>query len=199
MEKYILLQTLTDLENQALCYDINNIIVKLMNISDFQYGRMYQLVIDKTKNIENIPDRRYECLNYIDTLTKSEIIKEAYVISKRLNKRKINNEWHELEIDHIGNFYFGRCIQFILDSNNKINIKDLLNKTELDIVQQAHEMKTLMLASKKGTEFAVRGCDCDTWYVGDKRCDCGNRRCYLESKSVRSLDDTSICEYVAHY
>ena len=112
MQKYLLLSELTDLEGRTLCHDI---ITMLFNISDFEYGRMYQLVIDRTKNLENKPSRRRKCGSYMKSKTKQEIIKEAYQITnifRKKYKRKEYNEWFDLDIDHEGDFYLGRCIRF---------------------------------------------------------------------------------------
>ena len=88
----------------------------------------------------------------------------------------------------------------VFDSNNKICIYDLLNKEQKEILSQAHDMKTLMMLPKDGDEFKVKGCDyCDSWCVGDKRCECGNRRCYLEYTNANSLDDTSVYAYAGCY
>lgn len=120
-------------------------------------------------------------------------------------KKKVYNEWYKLEIDKPitikceDEFYFGRCVQFILDSNNKINIIDLFNEG-YDVIGEAHEMKTLMLRPKEGDELSVDGCDdCNTWCVGDRRCECGNRRCSLAHQDATSLDDTSVYAYAECY
>lgn len=44
--------------------------------------------------------------------TKREIIKEAYQITNVFRKKYKRKEWFDLEIDHEGDFYFGRCIRF---------------------------------------------------------------------------------------
>lgn len=78
MEKYLLLKELTDSEGKNLCIDIMKILIEIIHISDFQYGRAYQLVIDRSKNIKAGPGRRYECYSYILSKTGNDLIHEAY-------------------------------------------------------------------------------------------------------------------------
>lgn len=238
MEKFLLLKQLIDVD------DINKIIFKhiIMNVDNFQYGRMCQLIIDRSKNIteDKYSYRREKCASYMKSKTKDDVILEAYtIINKFQNKRKykIYNEWHDLNIStrisefipknleyrdlndfdicietsqqdyfikrsisHVKHedacFYLGRCIQFLLDTNNKINIHDLFIKTYSEIINQAHDLKELILMPKEGDELRISGCDsCSTWYIGSRRCECGNRRCSLIHDSVGSLDNTSLNAY----
>ncbi len=182
-------------------------IFKLLK-TEFKYGRMYQLVIDKSKSIPQCHNRRYEIIRYIESKTKNEIIEEANQIvqkhvNRKSNKTKKYNEFANLKINEPikcqDDFYLGRCVQFILDSNNKMYWSEIFD--EIDIVKKAHEIKSKMIYYiKEGDSFKIKGCDnCDTWYYGDRRCSCDNIKFYLECDDVDSLDDTDIYAYAASW
>jgi len=179
-------------------------------ITEFKYGRMYQLVIDKSKSVPQSHNRRYAILRYIKSKTKNEIIEEANQIvqkhinrkSNKSNKTKKYNEFANLEINEPvkcqDDFYLGRCLQFILDSNNNMYWSEIFN--EYDIVEKAHEMKVKMLYPKEGDSFDIKSCDCGTWCYGDRRCSCGNRRIELECDDyINSLDDTDLYAFGVAY
>jgi hypothetical protein len=181
---------------------INSVVFKL---SKFEKGRIYQLVIDRSKNIVIKEGRIYNCDDYMNTKNKIDMMGEAYTIidnfrkGRKYKNGKKYNQWHQLHLFSNDNFYYGRCIQFILDTNNNKDMNELLNKYISVIITEAHLLKTELLRPKIGDIFSVRGCDCNEWSYGDRRCSCGNRRCYLEYKNVINLDDTELYSYVECY
>lgn len=229
MDTYILLK------ESVLNYDILSLIINYyidVKYDEFQYGRCYQLVIDKSRNITfrntsvskggvliasdqnitgnyKINPRRKNVDKYIKERTRAEIIKEALLISitkanqKNISRkpRKIFNEWHKLDIQYSfeNNFYLGRCVQFILDSNNKIYL-DNIQKESGEIIADAHQMKAKMLRNTINNSYV---CDCDIcgiWYFDENRCQCGNRRVLLIGNDiVESLDDVQLECYTVCY
>lgn len=182
----------------------------MINISEFEYGRFYQLVIDKSRNIKHSRDRprRYRCSAYMRSKTKIEILEEAYAIIdhykyKRKSKVTVGDWWRISRIEPIvDDFYYGRCFQFLLDTNAKTTIDDLLAKEDDEVILDAHKLKVKILEPNpmSGDEYRVDCDECSTWYHGDKRCSCGNRRCYLSYNDyVESLDDTSLECYAEVY
>ena len=185
-----------------------------MGFSRFYYGRAYQLVIDRSKNIkETLYRKRHEeCLGYMKFKTENQIIHEAFTIAQKFkeNKRtKTYNQWSNLDIDKPHNyicyadFYFGRCVQFILDTNNKIYIEELFSIEYHKVISKAYEMKTSISLPKDGDELSFDDdyCDddCGTWTVGAGRCRCGNRRCDLAYSGITTLDDTDAGAYAEPY
>lgn len=211
MERIFLLHELISVD------DVVKLITSYMMFihSDFVYGRLYQLVRDKSTNIIGSQYRKREkkCEEYMDALSFEDTVKEAYSLLQRAYKFRKYSEWYgdrtiqsngwdDVEVGNHkavkDSFYVGRCIQFILDSDSTVDIKSLLVKENDHIVREAHDKKNEMLLPQEGERLEFRDCeDCDGWEVGDNRCLCGNRRCCLEQKSwVSSLDDSSISYYV---
>lgn len=175
--------------------------------TDFEYGRMYQLVMDKTKRILPSYGRRYRILDWMEMQSKEKIIQEAnYIISNHNYKRHrhIYNEFAKLKLkeplEYKDDFYLGRCVQFILDTNNKITSKEIFENDREEIVNLAHEMKAKILYPKVNDVYKVDCDECYVWYYGNKRCSCGNRRYSLYVlDTVNSLDDTELTSYPEHY
>ena len=195
-------------EKYKQCY-----IFKLLK-NEFKYGRMYQLVIDKSKSIPQSQNRKYEIIKYIESKTKYEIIDEANQIinkhnNKKSNKQKLYNEFANMELneydEYIDNFYLGRCVQFILDSDNTIFWKDIFNQEYINdkqIIEKAHEMKSKILypTIEIGKKFYIKSCEnCCIWYYGDTRCSCGNRKYVLNHIIINSLDETDVLIYAEPY
>lgn len=219
-------------------------------MDEFEYGRRYQLVVDKTKTIPPELDRRYQILRYIKSLTRDEIIEESKNIVNshqkkiELYQKKIEirqkytdfyqknielyqksgekkvecghsrrgqmkirkyNDFDKLNLEipesYKNEFYLGRCVQFLLDTNNKIEWNDIITKTEEEIIDMAHEAKTKILYPKEGDAFKINGCyNCSYWSYGHKRCSCGNRRYYYyDMGPVATLDDTELEGYAEPY
>lgn len=216
-----------------------------IHMDEFEYGRRYQLVIDKTKIIPPKHDRRYQILGHIESLTRDEIIEESKnivnshqkkieIYEKKIEirqkytdfyqknielyqesgKKKVElrqmkirkyNDFDKLNLEipesYKNKFYLGRCVQFLLDTNNKMEWNDIITKTKEEIIDMAHEAKTNILYPKEGDAFEIDGCyNCNYWSYGDKRCSCGNRRYYYYAMGpVSSLDDTELEGYPEPY
>jgi hypothetical protein len=189
--------------------DIVQIILRLM-YDDFSFfhGRMHQLVIDRSRNIREerdkynrfriISTRRQVSQEWMRTHSRSEINQEAISIINSTSRRALqrgDNNWYRI-FDYISmdmdNFYVGRCVQFILDTNNKQR-PTFENDTEISIILTAHEKMTQIQTPREGRSMTHKLCDCRGWTVGNNRCDCGNIKCYLDDSenNLRSLDDTS--------
>lgn len=166
--------------------------------NEFQYGRMYQLVLDKSKAHKPEPGRGERMQKYIKTRCKEEIIVEAIqILLPYRNRRK---DWHNLleNSPPNGDFYFGRCVQFLLDSNHKRKYEGLI-VSRIATVKKAHDEKQRQLTPGIGSvEFDVSNqCDTEecTWTYGEKRCDCGNMKFDLYIEPVTSLDTTELTMY----
>ena len=73
-------------------------------------------------------------------------------------------------------FYLGRCVQFLLNTNAKMRLLDLLNDMQ-SVVSKAHELRTTLCYEwfKKHTDRLVRFKMCekaDYVYYDDHRCRC---------------------------
>ena len=191
--------------------DLKTIVLSIIyidNITDFEYGRYYQIVADRSKYIYETKyiKRRENIIHYMNTGSVDQIIGECLLIILEAKIKPKSNDWYDITMsisihnEVYDDFYIGRCIQFILDTNNNIKASELVNMEEKDLVFKAHEMKTRLLLVKDGIDIEFKGCDyCDTWTVGDKRCSCGNRRCFLDYNLLTSLDDTNIVSGVECY
>jgi hypothetical protein len=143
---------------------------------------------------------------YMDNLNKDEVISEGLdlIYTSKRNPKKVNNqnEWREIFLPVQNNslysdFYFGRCLQFLLDSNNKKSMKVICSQ---EIIGEARRIRTKHLTPKKGTELHHECCNnCSTWTLGEKRCDCDNVRCTVYFGSVSELDDTEISIEISSY
>lgn len=199
-EKFLLFR-----DYQCLNKDITVYIIRLLRSipvidTPFKFGRAYQLVKDKSKNIKTdrwYRKRRHASIMYMRSKTSDQIIDEAFeIISNYKNSRsfksKSPNEWLDL-VSNDGNdedcFYKGRCVQFILDTNNKISIKDVFSYN--NIYGEAHEMYNKILHREtKGKEYEVKiGSHYCTYTEGNRRCDCDDMRCYLDIDDAETLDD----------
>ena len=201
MERFMLIQQLTDFIDP----DIINIICKhTIEISEFIYGRMYQLVIDRTchvytekqKKQERGERRRDYVLKYIKLRTKYEIVKEALDITKYFSIKSGNNEWNKLfSYDCDYSFYIGRSLQFILDTNNKICLNDIIKLSADSIKRLAHDMKANILKPSEFTRVHIRRriCECQEYHIGDDTCLCGDVEMTVEFNNfVYSLDNTDL-------
>ena len=135
-------------------------------LSLFNFGRQYQIVIDLTKKVNTTVNslygitkyRREEVQLYITELTEEEIKKEAQFIietNKKHHRRFAENGWNNFDItlpekaeqflekyleDNYDIVYLGRCVQFLLDTNAKLKLIDLLNNLET-VQNDAHELR----------------------------------------------------------
>lgn len=164
---------------------------------DFEYGRRYQLVSDKTKIVPQRPGRKYSILSWMSSQTEEDIIKESDNIANYYAKQeRFYNEFNKFNLGYDvvceDDFYFGRCVQFILDTNNKITWNEIMAKTHDEIIELAHQMKMKILQPKKGDLFHISECDCGWWSYGDNRCECGDVRCSYVDGEVFSLDDIEV-------
>lgn len=197
---------------------------RIRDIDDFTYGRLYQLVSDKSKRFVG-PERRYEIASWLKKSSKDEIIAEAIKILndyetklipidnrignklKRFQQKRKqrdeeeSNDWaypfKKQVIDKISNpFHLGRCVQFLLDTNGKrFKVKSLTREDEIKRLMV--EEKTMVLEKQIGTvHISYSLCECERYTPGEKRCECGNRRIGLEYKDP-DVGDTYLyyCEY----
>lgn len=180
----------------------------MSNLCDFLYGRFYQLVADKSSFYQG-PGRRHRVCSYLNSKSKEEMIIEAREIANNyLNKKgqKKTSGWchfnQEIPAENQNDFYFGRCVQFVMNSNNQLLYDDLiLNRT--NTINKAIEMKTLQIYPKKGQTFdthKICGYESNcTWSYGEKRCSCYNMRFYLEVYPAESIDDVELEAYPSKY
>lgn len=222
-----------DKGGQPLCKDVIHYIFQYIQLTPFQFGRVYQLVADKSKNIkgDTIYKRCDSSNNYISSLSSRDVLLEAYQISNDFKKRQLlqtkkyreyveynqtsdefkrpkirkpsnkkYNEWYQLEIQHdfesyrydfkeslIDYFQLGRYVQFLLDTDNTVSIKDILKTKPHEIRDQAFKLKKARNTPSKGDILPVDYCNCGRWICGEPRCFCGSHKCKLII-SISSLD-----------
>lgn len=178
-----------------------------ITLKEFVYGRCYQLVLDKSKAVHRAPGRAELIKTYARSRTREQIIEEARrIISTTKKKADWMNIWIDIEDLKESDEYHGRCVQFLLDSNHKRKLIDLIVLGEQKVVEMAHAERMKQLFPKPGgLEFDTSklcnymcggGC---SWTYGDKRCSGDNRRYMLEWESLNSLDDTFIHAYPEPY
>lgn len=177
---------------------------------NFQYGRAYQLVIDKTKAVPNVQGRAMKVQEYIKTRSRAEIITEANNIINHTNKKAdwvyIWNYVEKLDVD---DEYYGRCVQFLLDSDYTVKIATLIAIGQNAVVKRAHETREKQLlpavgtltfdttkecgdACGDGSEDGSEGC---SWTYGDKRCSKDNKKYSLGWEPLKNLDTPCLCFY----
>src|SRR5437868_5170805 len=76
---------------------------------DFQYGRIYQLVIDKSKIVPNVQGRKYQIIDKVNRMLRQEIIEEGLKIIKnnknsKKSKYRPYNEFINFKISMQSNF-----------------------------------------------------------------------------------------------
>jgi hypothetical protein len=174
---------------------------------EFIYGRCYQLVLDKSRAISRAPRRAELALAYARARTKDQIIEEA----KQIIKTSKNTAAWATALLHVNvlvecDEYYGRCIQFLLDSNHKRQLAELITLGKEKVEEMAHSERTKQLFPKPGKlKFNTsKMCDymCDdgcTWTYGNKRCSGDNRRYMLEWEALSSLDETYVYAYPEPY
>jgi hypothetical protein len=169
------------------------------------YGRCYQLVLDKSKAVPKVPGRAECAKKYVKTRSIGEIIEEAEEIIRSAKKKK---DWCNVLTPikdlQYNDKYYGRCVQFLLDSNHNRCLADLLSLAKEKLEEMAHEERQKQLLPKLGTEFRTsKLCEYEcgecTWTYGEKRCSGDNRRYMLEWFPLKSLDDTYVYAYPEPY
>ena len=159
--------------------------VKLLNseTTPFIYGRCLQLVADRS-NFYRGKGRRNRVADYLRQRTPEQIIAEACSMIQKYNIPDFQQHPAALLPDDDDMIYFGRCLQFLLDTDRKKYIlSDLITKSFSEIKKLAHQVKYEILerAAKKQEQcdsdcececdFLSKGQDCITLY-GEKRCEC---------------------------
>lgn len=88
---YMALREGLDKDGQSLCKDVVHYIFQHIQLSQFQFGRLYQLVVDKSKNIKgDTIQRRHDSSNkYMRPLSSRDVILEAYQISGDFKKQQL--------------------------------------------------------------------------------------------------------------
>lgn len=195
---------------------VNDIVHNIMStmflfLTEFEYGRCYQLLIDRSKKFKHSISypRREQVIDYVSNKSRSEIIIESYGIINDFRKKnywrnKKYNQWHDVWINSKEEdyFYYGRCIQFLLDANNKNNIDDLLSDTYNDVITKAHKLKHTILLStlpKEGEVLYTKQCEERSWIVGETRCNCGRKLYLTYDDIVDNLDTTDLNPYAVAY
>lgn len=95
--------------------DISKLILMDMFDYDFLFGRCYQLVIDRTRNVRatGFAKRKRQTLNYIRKMTNIEIVEEAFSIihTKTIRHSCWDDLITEYHFDRDNAFYCGRIVQ----------------------------------------------------------------------------------------
>lgn len=180
----------------------------MQQYTQFQLGRLHQLIVDRSKSVPASHDRRITMARYIEELTQEQKIAEALEMItegklRNQKRKKQYNEYLDMNLDlfkgYENEFYLGRCVQFILDSNNKVSAIELSLKSSVEILTLAHDMKERMLDSHNDCV----DCDCDEcgmWSRDDKRCWCGNKRYWwVQTTYDISLDTLYVDGYADTY
>lgn len=196
------------------CKSINNSLFPIFKqntnmLNIFVFGRLYQLVINRSKAVGLEKYRRHRILNYIKGKSEYEIIMEGLAIAKTYNNKNMKryksrqtNGWHsftqKVPKEHMNNFYLGRCLQFVLDSSNKKEYSSLLIDEE-QTINEAHNLRKLQV--KKyidngfhhvwcGSIYLNHGEEGCNWTIGKDTCDCEFKRYWLEEEDITNLDQT---------
>ncbi len=194
-----------------------------LTIDPVTYGRYLQVVIDLDK-VYVKRDRRFKIKQYVSQLLPNSIIVRAKDILGRLKenlgrKNSIDNKFYQMDVVYKNaihltdqeKLYYGRCIQFLLDANRKqYRLDDLLEKSSNEIIKMAHLKKDRILARQEklfDVDCDCEGCDFNgdeyhsscMWEIGDKRCECGNRRYSWCNEPIYNLDVTSPSGYPENY
>lgn len=193
---------------------------KLKNPDDFLYGKLYQLVSDKSKQVTGC-DRKYGIEKWLKQSSKEDIISEAIKIltdyetkliptgprigkkmKRTQEKRLLNdkNEWNDWVYvmkqsfqPKKDDFYVGRCVQFLLDTNGHL-YKSSMFKNPNQIVELMKKEKERVLFKQLDGQLihiSYSMCECEEWRIGEKRCECGNRRINLDYE-MPDVDDTDL-------
>lgn len=110
-----------------------------------------------------------------------------------------SSESLELEERHYDKIvYLGRCVQFLLDTNAKLRLVDLLDSLET-VEKRAHELRETLchkwFKNQESKEIGFKACgSCDYVDFDEKRCGCGTKISF-DYYSINSLDDTSLGVY----
>lgn len=162
----------------------------------FNKGRIYQLIRDKYG--EPLEGRHYSIESTIEDELPTDEQRKAWALNYR-GKKWLNN-WdsfrtetstkflarvRDLKLDSL--FYYGRCVQFLLDSNHKRSF--CADDLQPDLVEEAHYHWERIIMPKRGERMDFDQCDdCSKYYVGDRRCSCGNRRVEIVRRYGYEID-----------
>jgi len=184
-------------------YKIISIFLIEINSTEFYKGRIYQLVTDRSKSIPLDRYRKYHIKDYMKKKSQNELIIEAYEIINSKKKRVKYNDWGKLFCnidDSLNNYYIGRCFQFLLDGDNKIEFDWLIKQNADEIKKMAEEMIGWWFRPQEGDSYRSR-CyddDCMYYYYGDTHCECGLTKHYVVYDTLCNLDDVDCGAYATN-